>query len=60
MLEQDVLQEILSKSNKNFSDPVLILSGDSWHEGVIGIVASRFKDKFNKPTIIISVERKYR
>jgi len=30
------------------------LQGENWHEGVIGIVASRIKDKYNKPTIIIS------
>ena len=37
-------------------DPVLILSGTNWHEGVIGIVAARLKDKFNKPVIIISID----
>ena len=36
------------------NDPVLILEGKNWHEGIIGIIASRIKDKFNKPTIIIS------
>ena len=33
-----------------FIDPVIIISGNNWHEGVIGIVASRIKEKFNKPT----------
>ena len=33
----------------HLKDPVLILSGKNWHEGVIGIVAARLKDKFNKP-----------
>ena len=37
------------------NDPVLILSGTNWHEGIIGIVAARLKDKFNKPVIIISI-----
>ena len=32
-----------------------MLSGVNWHEGVIGIVAARLKDKYNKPTIVISV-----
>ena len=34
----------------------MILSGKNWHEGIIGIVASRIKDKYNKPTIIISLD----
>ena len=42
--------------NKNVSDPILVISNNNLHEGVIGIVASRLKDKFNKPVIIISIE----
>ena len=57
ILEQDLLQKILNKT-QNSNDPVLILSGSNWHEGIIGIVAARLKDKFNKPVIIISVEGK--
>ncbi len=55
MLEKDLLKKILNKSEVNPNDPVIILQGENWHEGVIGIVASRLKDKFNKPTIIISI-----
>ena len=51
-LEEDVLNKIAIEANKTQSDPVIILSGKNWHEGVIGIVASRLKDKFNKPVII--------
>jgi single-stranded-DNA-specific exonuclease len=56
MLEKDLLQKILNETKGYSNDPVLILSGKNWHEGVIGIVASRLKDKFNKPVIIISIE----
>ena len=54
ILEKNLLQEVL-KSQINTSDPVLIFSGDNWHEGIIGIIASRVKDKYNKPVIIISI-----
>ena len=56
MLEKDLLKKILNETNNYLNDPVLILSGENWHEGIIGIVAARLKDKFNKPVIIISVE----
>ena len=56
ILEKDLLDDILNKNENFFSDPVLILSGKNWHEGIIGIVASRLKDKLNKPVIIISEE----
>ena len=54
MLEKNLLQIILDQTKNYLNDPVLIISGDNWHEGVIGIVAARLKDKFNKPVIIIS------
>ena len=55
ILETKLLNEVLNTDFKNNSDPVIILHGDNWHEGVIGIIAARVKEKFNKPTIIISV-----
>ena len=56
MLEKNLLKQILDETKKYLNDPVLVISGTDWHEGVIGIVAARLKDKFNKPVIIISVE----
>ena len=56
ILEKDLLTKILNKIELCSNDPVLILSGKNWHEGVIGIVASRLKDKFNKPAILISLD----
>lgn len=51
-----MLSEKVNSEVKNFQDdPVLILTGKSWHEGIIGIVASRIKEKYNKPTILISI-----
>ena len=55
LLEKDLLKKILDKTKDFLNDPVLILSGENWHEGVIGIVAARLKDKFNKPVILISL-----
>ncbi|MEI6602362.1 MAG: single-stranded-DNA-specific exonuclease RecJ [Clostridia bacterium] len=37
-------------------DRVIVLAQADWHQGVIGIVASRLVDKFYKPVIIISLE----
>ena len=56
LLEKDLLQEILNETKDYTKDPILVLSGKNWHEGVIGIVASRLKDKFHKPVIIISID----
>ncbi len=57
LLEKELLSEVL-ENLENYSDPVVLISGENWHEGVIGIIASRIKDRFNKPTIIISTNKK--
>ncbi len=36
-------------------DPILVVSGEDWHIGVIGIVASRVLQKYGKPTIMLSI-----
>ena len=54
-LESKLLNKILNTNFKINSDPVIILYGENWHEGIIGIIAARVKEKYNKPTIIISV-----
>ena len=57
ILESELLKKILNTKYENSSDPVIILHGENWHEGVIGIIAARIKEKFNKPAIIISVNK---
>jgi single-stranded-DNA-specific exonuclease len=37
-------------------DPVTVVSGDGWHRGVIGIVASRLVERFGRPALVISTD----
>lgn len=37
-------------------DPVLVVSGDGWHRGVLGIVASRLVERFGKPSFVVGFE----
>jgi single-stranded-DNA-specific exonuclease len=57
VLESELLRKILNTNFENNDKPVIILQGENWHEGIIGIIAARIKEKFNKPTIIISVNK---
>ena len=34
----------------------IVLAHDSWHPGVVGIVASKLVDEFNRPTALIAIE----
>jgi single-stranded-DNA-specific exonuclease len=35
---------------------VIVVAGDGWHRGVIGIVASKLVDAFHRPAIVISID----
>jgi single-stranded-DNA-specific exonuclease len=35
---------------------VLVVAGEGWHRGVIGIVASKLVDAFHRPAIVLSIE----
>lgn len=35
---------------------ILIVAGDGWHRGVIGIVASKLVDAYHKPALVLSIE----
>ncbi|MBQ8651165.1 MAG: single-stranded-DNA-specific exonuclease RecJ [Alphaproteobacteria bacterium] len=41
-------------NNKQANDNVLCVYSDNFHEGVIGILAGKLKDKFGKPSFVIS------
>jgi len=50
--EQQITDEAMVKANTQ--DNVLVIAGESWHEGVVGIVAARVGRNFEKPTIILT------
>lgn len=50
MARQDVLKQGPD------ADYVVVVGGQDWHPGVIGIVASRLVEEFYKPTLVISIK----
>ncbi|QOP46648.1 single-stranded-DNA-specific exonuclease RecJ [Sulfurimonas paralvinellae] len=36
-------------------DKIIVVAGESWHEGIVGITASRLVDRFEKPAIVLSI-----
>lgn len=57
--ERQILADINSKIDSNpelLDDRVLVIAGEGYHYGVIGIVASHIVEKTGKPTFIIGID----
>ncbi len=56
--QNEIVEEALRLVEKemNFNEhKVIIVSKEGWHQGVVGIVASRLVDRFYRPAIVISL-----
>ena len=59
IIQQAVVDEALLKVNAEAdlkNENALVLANAGWHPGVVGIVSSKIKEEFNRPTIIIALE----
>ena len=58
---QDIVEDIFNQAiamvekAQTSQDKIIIVVGENWHEGVIGIAASRLQEKYYRPIIIIAV-----
>jgi single-stranded-DNA-specific exonuclease len=56
-IEAAVLAEAIEQiETRNEDRSVLFAVGQSWHPGVIGIVASRLKDRYDRPTCVVALD----
>jgi single-stranded-DNA-specific exonuclease len=51
-----VIEARLAEDEELAEDRLLVIDGDGWHRGVIGILASRVVERTAKPALVISVE----
>ncbi|MCX8130984.1 MAG: single-stranded-DNA-specific exonuclease RecJ [Clostridia bacterium] len=57
--EQEIFQQavnIIENKPDMIKDKVLVIEGQGWHQGVIGIVASRITERYYRPCILISYQ----
>lgn len=55
-IESEVTEAALALSSPESNAAIAIVACDGWHPGVIGIVASRLKDRLHRPTIVIALQ----
>ncbi|MBQ7882955.1 MAG: single-stranded-DNA-specific exonuclease RecJ [Phascolarctobacterium sp.] len=59
-LRQEISRSIMEEAEallakEEHIDTAIVLASEGWHQGVVGIVASRLVDKYHLPTILISI-----
>ncbi len=58
-IDESTLEEALGQIEKTVdpdSDKAIVIHSEGWHQGVIGIVASRLVEKYYLPTVLIAID----
>ena len=55
-VEAGVLEAALVAAGAQADAPVLVVAGQGWHPGVLGIVAAKLVDRFGRPAVVIGLE----
>lgn len=60
-IEQQMLEEAMAEADRLVGETpdlaVVAVGSDTWHKGVVGLVASRLVERFNRPSCVIAWER---
>ncbi|MEK7449667.1 MAG: single-stranded-DNA-specific exonuclease RecJ [Planctomycetota bacterium] len=57
-IQKDIIGEVISDIQAEYDldqEPVIVLAGENWHPGVLGVVAAKIAEEFYRPTILISL-----
>ena len=60
IIQQEVVDAAFDMIHANIdlkNERAIVLAGKEWHPGVIGIVASKVKEEFHRPTVIVSFDQ---
>jgi single-stranded-DNA-specific exonuclease len=53
-IEMLVCEQAEAQAAEHADSPVIVIMSEGWHQGVIGIVAGRIKERFGRPAIVIA------
>lgn len=59
-VEKEIFDEavrIVERESNQADSALALVAADGWHPGVIGIVASRLRERYRKPTMVIGIDR---
>ena len=52
--QNEIMKEALAMVSEAPDTPVLVVSGQGWNHGIVGIVAAKLLEKYHKPTFVLS------
>jgi single-stranded-DNA-specific exonuclease len=55
-IEKLILEDATQMASTQSNTPFILVHGEGWHSGVVGIVAGRLKERFNKPALVAGFE----
>ncbi len=58
-IEAKIIEDIATKIKENpdlIKPRIMVISGDNWHHGVVGIVAAKLSEKYSKPCILLCAD----
>ena len=57
-MQLEITEKALTETEKFSNQNFVVVAGENWHRGVIGLAASRIAEKLYRPTIVLSIERR--
>jgi len=54
--QDEILKEALVQAEQLQDDPVLVVAAEGWNHGIVGIVAAKLLERYQKPTYVLAIE----
>ena len=55
---EELMQNVRIQAQQQPTNNVILVKGDDWHEGIIGLVAGKLAEEVDKPVLVLSNDRK--
>jgi single-stranded-DNA-specific exonuclease len=54
---EELMQAVRLAAQDQSENQVILVSGENWHEGILGLVAGKLAEEINKPVLVLSEDR---
>lgn len=54
---EELMQAVRLAAQDQSANQVILVSGENWHEGILGLVAGKLSEEINKPVLVLSEDR---